>query len=139
MRGILFIDPARMIKGEGGQSGSPLLHSGLVARDRLRRVHTPTEAVHTLKVGVAERNEGRYPPGGIEGEELLQVGERKYKEDHMRRLINECITEKCMVGMYRMVYPFEARRGSYHPPLRGPVLARPCLGPSPLWASGAGM
>lgn len=59
-----------MIKGEGGQSGSPLLHSGLVAGDRLGCVHASTVAVHTLKIGVAQRSEGRYPPGGVEGKEL---------------------------------------------------------------------
>lgn len=80
-----------MIKGEGGQSGSPLLHSGLVAGDWLGRVHTPTVAVHTLKVGVAERSEGRYPPGGVEGKELLQR-RGEIEEDETRRLINECIT-----------------------------------------------
>lgn len=47
-----------MIKGEGGLSGSPLLHSGLVAGDGLGRVHTSTVAVHTLKIGVAQRSEG---------------------------------------------------------------------------------
>lgn len=59
-----------MITGEGGLSSSPLLHSGLVAWDGLGRVHTSTKAVHTLKIGVAQRSEGRYPPGGVEGKEL---------------------------------------------------------------------
>lgn len=68
-----------MIKGEGGQSGSPLLHSGLVAGDRLGRVHASTEAVHTLKIGVAQRSEGRYPPGGVECKELL-YGEEGARE-----------------------------------------------------------
>ncbi len=70
-----------MIKGEGGRSGSPLLHSGLVAGDGLSRVHTSTVAVHALKVGVAQRGKGRYPPGGVEGEELLQ---RREEETKMR-------------------------------------------------------
>lgn len=47
-----------MIKGEGGRSGSPLLHSGLVAGDGLGRVHTSAVAVHTLKVGVGQRSKG---------------------------------------------------------------------------------
>lgn len=66
-----------MIKGKGGRSGSPLLHSGLVAGDGLGSVHVFTVAVHTLKVGVAESSKGRYPPGGVEGEELLQRREEK--------------------------------------------------------------
>lgn len=75
---ILFIDTVfGMIKGEGGRSGSPLLHSGLVAGDGLGRVHTSTVAVHALKVGVGERSKGRYPSGGVEGEELLQRREKE--------------------------------------------------------------
>lgn len=61
-----------MIKCERGLLGSPLLHSGLVAGNRLGCIHTSTVAVHTLKIGVAQRSEGRYPPGGVEGEELLK-------------------------------------------------------------------
>lgn len=62
-----------MTGGEGGPSSSPLLHSGLVACwDGLGCVHASTVAVHTLKIGVTQRSEGRYPPGGVEGEELLQ-------------------------------------------------------------------
>lgn len=56
-------------------SGSPLLHSGLVAGDGLGRVHAPTVAVHALEVGVAQCSEGRYPPGGVEGQELLWEGQ----------------------------------------------------------------
>lgn len=58
------------IKSEGGRSGSPLLHGGLVAGDGLGCVHTPAKAVHALKVWVAQRCEGRYPPRGVEGKEL---------------------------------------------------------------------
>lgn len=35
-------------------------------------VQTPAVTVHALKVGVSQRREGRYPPGGVEGEKLLQ-------------------------------------------------------------------
>lgn len=77
-----------MIKGEGGQSGSPLLHSGLVAGDGLGRVHASTVAVHTLKVGVAERSKGRYPPGGVEGEELLQKERGEKEEDEIMYYYN---------------------------------------------------
>ena len=66
-----------MTEGEGRLSSSPLLHSGLVAGDGLGRVHASTVAVHALKVGVAQRREGRYPPGGVEGEELLRKTERE--------------------------------------------------------------
>lgn len=59
---------------EGGPSGSPLLHSGLVGGDGLGCVHTPTVAVDTLEVGVAERSKRWYPPGGVEGKELHQEG-----------------------------------------------------------------
>lgn len=72
-----------MLKGEKGPSGSPLFHSGLVAGDGLSRVHTSTVAVHTLKVGVAQRGKGRYPPGGVEGKELLQ---RREEEKWWNRL-----------------------------------------------------
>lgn len=70
-----------MIEGDGGRSGSPLLHGGLVAGDGLGCVHTSTVAVHTLKIGVAQRGEGRYPPGGVEGEELLHR-----REDEKKRM-----------------------------------------------------
>lgn len=53
---ILFIDTVWDDKSEGGPSGSPLLHSGLVGGDGLGCVHTPTVAVDTLEVGVAERS-----------------------------------------------------------------------------------
>lgn len=36
-------------------------------------------AVHTLKIRVAQRGEGGYPPGGVEGEELLHRREDKKK------------------------------------------------------------
>lgn len=70
-----------MIKGEGGPSGSPLLHCGLVAGDGLGRVYVSTVAVHALKIGVAQRSEGRYPPGGVEGEELLQGREEREEDE----------------------------------------------------------
>lgn len=60
-----------MIK-DGGLLGSPFLYSGLVAGDGLGCIHTSTVAVHTLKIRVTEGSKGRYPPGGVEGEELLQ-------------------------------------------------------------------
>lgn len=66
-------------RGDGGQSGSPLLHSGLVGGDGLGRVHASTVAVHALKVGVGERSEGRYPSGGVEGEELLRRREERWR------------------------------------------------------------
>lgn len=53
-------------------SGSPLLHSGLIAWDGLCRIDTSTVAVHTLEIRVAQRSKGRYPPGRVEGKELLQ-------------------------------------------------------------------
>lgn len=53
-------------------SGSPLLHSGLIARDGLRRVDASTVAIHALEIRVAQRSKGRYPPGGVEGKELLE-------------------------------------------------------------------
>lgn len=59
------------IEGEGEPSGSPLLDSGLVAGDRLGCIHTSTVAVHTLKIRVAQRSECRYPPGGVEGKQML--------------------------------------------------------------------
>lgn len=64
-------------------SGSPLLHGGLIARDGLRRVDTSTVAVHALEIRVAERSEGRYPPGGVEGKELLE------KREGNPQLVNE--------------------------------------------------
>lgn len=58
-------------------SGGPLLHSGLIARDGLCRVDTSTVAVHALEIRVAQRSKGRYPPGGVEGKELLEKREGK--------------------------------------------------------------
>lgn len=63
--------------GWGRTSGSPLLHSGLVARDGLCRIDTSTVAVHTLEIRVAQRSKGRYPPGGVEGKELLENKEEQ--------------------------------------------------------------
>lgn len=71
-----------MMKGEWGLSGSPLLHSGLVAGDGLGCIHTSTVAVHTLKIGVAQCSKGRYPPGGVEGEELLQGKKRMNEKNY---------------------------------------------------------
>lgn len=63
------VPPQRSLQGSGG----PLLHGGgLVAGDGLSGVHAPTVAVHALEVGVAEGGEGRRPPGGVEGQELLK-------------------------------------------------------------------
>lgn len=66
----------------GRGSGSPLLHGGgLVARDGLGGVHAATVAVHALEVGVAEGGEGRRPPGGVEGQELLIEEEEEQGEE----------------------------------------------------------
>lgn len=58
--------------GRRRTSGSPLLHSGLIAWDGLCRIDASTVAVHALEIRVAQRSKGRYPPGGVEGEELLR-------------------------------------------------------------------
>lgn len=109
-----------MIHGDGGRSGSPLLHSGLVAGDGLGRVHTSTVAVHTLKIGVAQCGEGRYPPGGVEGEELLHGREDKKKRVNINDTWLDLKTQST------------ACRSSCYPPLTEPVLAHPCLEPSSL-------
>lgn len=66
--------------GRRRTSGSPLLHSGLIAWDGLCRIDTSTVAIHTLEIRVAQRSKGRYPPGGVEGKELL---ENKEGEPHL--------------------------------------------------------
>lgn len=69
-----------------GSSGSPLLHGGgLVAGDGLGGVHAPAVAVHALEVDVAEGGEGRSPPGGVEGQELLKRRKRKWWRRWRRR------------------------------------------------------
>lgn len=90
-------------------SGSPLLHSGLIARDGLRRIDTSTVAVHALEIRVAQRSKGRYPPGGVEGKELLE------KREGEAQLVNGSDGWRTSSRIWiRLV------------PLRGPVLARPC-------------
>lgn len=76
-------------------SGSPLLHSGLIARDGLCRIDASTEAVHTLEIRVAQRSKGRYPPGGVEGKELLENKEQPPQPVNTSRSgISKC----CMAG-----------------------------------------
>lgn len=58
--------------GQRRTSGSPLLHRGLIAWDGLCRIDTSTVAIHTLEIRVVQRSKGRYPPGGVEGKELLE-------------------------------------------------------------------
>lgn len=76
-------------------SGSPLFHSGLIARDGLCRIDASTEAVHTLEIRVAQRSKGRYPPGGVEGKELL---ENKEQPPHPVNTSMSGISKSCMAG-----------------------------------------
>lgn len=46
-----------MWRHKQGLLGSPFLHCGFVAGNRLRCIHTPTVHVYTLKIGMAQRSE----------------------------------------------------------------------------------
>jgi len=67
--------------------------SGLVAGNGLGCVHTSAVTVHTLEVGVTQRSEGRYSPGGVEGEELLQRvgGKERMRQINVVRKAGEFI------------------------------------------------
>lgn len=72
--------------GRRTTSGSPLLQSGLIAWDGLCCIDASTVAIHTLEIRVAQRSKGRYPPGGVEGKELLQNREAQ------PFLLNKCVS-----------------------------------------------
>lgn len=104
-----------------GSSGSPLLHGGgLVAGDGLGGVHAPAVAVHALEVGVAEGGEGRRPPGGVEGQELLK---RKKKKKWRRRKGLESRNRKSVPGLTLTASALRLLSSSTPPPFNAAAAA----------------
>lgn len=99
-------------KAAGEPSGSSLLHGRLVAGDGLGRVHTPTVAVHALKIGVAQRSEGRYPPGGVEGQELLRGKKRSVCLSTRDALGSEDLQQREPVPTMRRARPCSSMSGT---------------------------